>query len=198
MEVWAGRRKKINDELRQCDFFVLVLWDRWGSPTGSKEGHTSGTAEEYSVAQACLADEKSPLQEIVVFFKAVEARQLSDAGPQLQAVLKFKKELEESKSALFETFDTAESFGEKLRRHLSKWTRDHEGKQGPTPNGHLEVNRPGDKAALLDDARTDLSSGDPKEVSFIESIEKIYRAGNLTDSEQKLVSVTCPPSAVPR
>ncbi len=24
----------INKDLRECDYFVLVLWDRWGSPTG--------------------------------------------------------------------------------------------------------------------------------------------------------------------
>lgn len=185
----VGRpQEKINEELRHCDFFVLVLWDRWGSPTGSKEGHTSGTAEEYSVAQACLADEKFPLQEMVVFFRAVEARQLSDPGQQLQTVLKFKKDLEESKTALFETFDTPESFGEKLRRHLAKWTREHEVAQAPAADTRNSAVRASETGVLEEDSRTDLSSSDPKDTSFIETIEKIYRAGNLTESEQKLVS----------
>lgn len=185
----VGRpQEKINEELRQCDFFILVLWDRWGSPTGSKEGHTSGTAEEYSVALSCLDDAKHPLQEMVVFFKAVEARQLSDPGPQLQAVLKFKKELEESKAALFETFDTPESFGEKLRRHLAKWTRSHEADHAPIVDGGRLARRQSEVESFEEDASTDLSSGDPKDTSFIENIEKIYKAGNLTESEQKLVS----------
>ena len=27
----------INDTLRNCDYFVLVLWDRWGSPPDRPE-----------------------------------------------------------------------------------------------------------------------------------------------------------------
>ena len=185
----VGRpQEKINEELRQCDFFVLVLWDRWGSPTGSKEGHTSGTEEEYKVAQACFADERFPLQEMVVFFKAVDARQLSDPGLQLQAVLKFKKDLEESKTALFETFDTPESFGEKLRRHLSKWTRGHEAGLASGAGTQDASVRASEAIVLEEKSGADLSNSDPKDTSFIETIEKIYKAGNLTESEQKLVS----------
>lgn len=182
----VGRpQEKINQELRECDYAVIVLWDRWGSPTGSAGGHTSGTEEEYRVACASLADNALPLTEIVVFFKAVDARQLSDPGPQLQAVLKFKKELEESKAVLFETFDTPELFGEKLRRHLAKWTRDHESSmaaQAEPKNKPPEFMQP-----EITEAR-DLSSTDPKDKTFIDNIETIYKLGKLTDAEQKLVS----------
>ena len=66
----------INKDLRECDYFVLVLWDRWGSPTGRvpEEGYASGTEEEYTEALRCLNDVNCPLRQIIVFFKAVDER----------------------------------------------------------------------------------------------------------------------------
>ena len=40
---------KINADLRQCDFALMLLWKRWGSPT---KKHDSGFKEEYEVAKS--------------------------------------------------------------------------------------------------------------------------------------------------
>lgn len=102
----VGRaQEKINEEVRQCDFFVLLLWDRWGTPTGSTKKYTSGTEEEYAVAWECHKESKKPMRELIVFFKAVTPRQLSDPGEQLRRVLDFKKTLESEKQIFFDTFD---------------------------------------------------------------------------------------------
>jgi len=46
----VGRpQEQINEDLKHCDYAVFVLHDRWGSPTGS--GHTSGTEEEWALAE---------------------------------------------------------------------------------------------------------------------------------------------------
>jgi hypothetical protein len=52
----------INKDLRECDYLVLVLWDRWGSLTGRTpaEEYTSGTEEEYKEALSCLEDANCP------------------------------------------------------------------------------------------------------------------------------------------
>lgn len=122
----TGRpQEKINQDLRKCDYFVLLLWNRWGSPTG-KDGVSSGTHEEFALANDLLIDESAPMKEVVVFFRGVDATLLSDPGPQLQRVLDFKRQIEEEKKLLFETFDSPESFAEKLKRHLASWTRHHE------------------------------------------------------------------------
>lgn len=39
----------INEDLKQCDYAVFVLHDRWGSPTGG--GYTSGTEAEWALAE---------------------------------------------------------------------------------------------------------------------------------------------------
>src|SRR5947208_1405622 len=83
----VGRPQElINDDLKQCDYAVFVLHDRWGSPTGS--GHTSGTEEEWAIAEQLYRETK--VRNIALFFKDIDARQLRDPGEQLKKVLEFK------------------------------------------------------------------------------------------------------------
>lgn len=134
----VGRpQERINQDLRKCDYFVLLLWNRWGSSTG-RDDVTSGTHEEFLLANELLGDKAAPMREIVVFFRGVDAALLSDPGPQLQKVLDFKRKIEDEKRLLFETFDSPESFGEKLKRHLASWTRLHEsaGKESAAGGDH--------------------------------------------------------------
>jgi tetratricopeptide (TPR) repeat protein len=166
----VGRpQARINQDLKTCDLFVLVLWDRWGSPTGAEEGYTSGTHEEYEVALECLKSNEKPMKDIVVFFKAVDPRRLSDPGPQLSSVLDFKRLLEKERSLLYETFDTPEAFSEKLRKHIAKWTRDHSG----------EANEEVIKEII------EIESDDKQTIEFIDAIKN--RSG-YTDTEAKLAN----------
>ncbi len=118
----------INEDIETCDYFVLILWDRWGSPTesGLTPTYSSGIEEEYNVALKCFEDPRGPMRQIVVLFKSVDERQLSDPGAQLAKVLQFKKKLEDEKRLLFDTFDDIDSLKRKFRRSLSAWLRDHE------------------------------------------------------------------------
>jgi hypothetical protein len=116
----------INEDLKRCDFFVLVLWNRWGSPPAKGGPFTSGTEEEYTLACTLLADAAQPMRKIIVFFKTVDAVQLGDPGPQLQKVIDFKKKVEEEKERLFSTFDDVEAFTKHLHVHLAAWMREHE------------------------------------------------------------------------
>lgn len=70
----AGRPQGIiNQDLKNCDYFVLVVWDRWGSPPGVTGAgvYTSGTDEEFHVAERCLNDTNEPMLQMVILFKAV-------------------------------------------------------------------------------------------------------------------------------
>ena len=91
----ARPQAKINRELEESDFVVVMLWDRWGSPTGSDVGHSSGTQEEFELAVAALADVDSPIREVLLLFKAIGERRMQDPGPQLAQVLKFRSMIEE-------------------------------------------------------------------------------------------------------
>ena len=52
-----------------------------------------------------IASRRMDSQEIFVFFKKVDADSLADAGPQLQKVIDFKLELEESCLVFYKQFE---------------------------------------------------------------------------------------------
>jgi tetratricopeptide (TPR) repeat protein len=118
----------INQDVEKCDYFVLLLWDRWGSPTDAENTprYSSGVEEEFQLAWSCFHDHSKPMRQLVAFFKSVDERQLSDPGSQLQKVLDFRNKLETEKTLLFDTFDDVNSLRQKLRRSLAAWLRDHE------------------------------------------------------------------------
>src|SRR6185369_12768679 len=97
------------------------------TPDANSSEFSSGTEEEFHVAQECLSDANHPMRQIVILFKAVDPQQLSDPGEQLQRVLEFQKKLEEERHFLFHTFDVLNGFRVLLRRHLGNWLRQHEG-----------------------------------------------------------------------
>jgi hypothetical protein len=113
----------INKDLRRCDFCVLVLRDRWGSPAGGGSKYSSGTEEEYHVARECLAN--GTMRNVVVLFGAVDASKLSDPGEQLKRVIAFRRELEEKKELLFSTYDELSALEKQLRSQLAGWLREH-------------------------------------------------------------------------
>lgn len=126
---------RINDELRRCDYLVLVLHDRWGSPPFPKGSSrfTSGTEEEFTVARECLDSDEWPMRDILVLFKGVEASCLADPGPELRRVLRFRSGLDAQKELLYFTFDNAAEYRRLIRRHLVRWIRDVELTRIPRP-----------------------------------------------------------------
>ncbi|MDR3518011.1 MAG: DUF4062 domain-containing protein [Azospirillaceae bacterium] len=112
----------INEDLKQCDYAVFVLHDRWGSSLGGP--YTSGFEEEFALTEELYKANK--IRNIALFFKAVGPRQMRDPGPQLMAVLFFKKRIEEEKIYLFNSYDGIDQFAETLEEYLESWLRNHE------------------------------------------------------------------------
>lgn len=175
----------INKELQECDYLVLVLWDRWGSSTGNEPGasFTSGTEEEYSVAIECFKDSGLPMRQLVVFFKAVDERKLSDPGEQLKKVLAFKEQLEKEKTLLFYTYDEVSTFESRLRAHLAQWVRDHE-------DGDTDKKSPPDSSTTAVEAKSDstpsISVNVPTDTTandLVEEAKKLAFEGRLTEAE---------------
>src|SRR3546814_20969862 len=59
----------INQRLRQCDFCVLVLHDRRGTPPSDDGPFASGTAEEFNVAMTWRRRTDQAMEAGVVQFK---------------------------------------------------------------------------------------------------------------------------------
>ena len=112
----------INEDLKECDYAVFVLHNRWGTPTGG--GHSSGTEEEWELAEQLY--EQTKIRNIALFFKEVAKSQLKDPGEQLKAVLAFKRRIENGKKYLFKSYAVPDDFSELLEAQLAEWLLDHE------------------------------------------------------------------------
>lgn len=120
----AGRPQAIiNETVRECDYMILILWDKWGSKPAEDDKHTSGTEEEFAIAHASLSDKSAPMMDILLLFKGVSERQIGDPGEQLQKVLGFKRDIEEAREFFYKTFDTEEEFRYQVGQHLLGWAR---------------------------------------------------------------------------
>ena len=179
----------INIDVRKCDFLILLLWDRWGTPPGGEGSYTSGTEEEFNIANECMADASMPMRQIVVLFKGVEARQLSDPGEQLGKVLDFKRQLEKEKSLLYATFDTTDEFSKFLQKQLWAWLSNLEqngdGKKPVPPAGG-----PIPPATPVEHGSTPPDSGDGERAAspLIEKAESLADEGRLADAEAKFAT----------
>jgi antitoxin (DNA-binding transcriptional repressor) of toxin-antitoxin stability system len=184
----AGRpQQTINEDVRKCDYFFMLLWDRWGSPTAAGGGeYSSGAEEEFSVAQECY--EQRSMRQIVVMFKDVDPARVADPGESLLNVLNFRKRLESEKQFLFETFDEVGKFEGKLRRHLSKWVRDHEvGDQGGS-----EITQATGPVAPLTPPVPIEAPAEASEESLSETVrgaERLASEGQITAAEQAFAKV---------
>ncbi|MFN8711215.1 MAG: tetratricopeptide repeat protein [Bacteroidota bacterium] len=112
----------INKDLEQCDFFVMILHDRWGSSPGENNlNATSGTEEEYLFALKCFNNSDRPMKQIVCLFKSVPDNQFNDPGPQLQKVIDFRKKIQDEKKLLYSVFTSLREFEIILRTNLAAW-----------------------------------------------------------------------------
>lgn len=121
-----GRPQEIiNDDIRRCDLFVLILWKWWGTPTGS---YSSGSEEEFYIARQLNNTSGKP--HILLYFKNVPKVMLADPGEQLQQILSFRKQIEKERSFLFKPFHDSFELERLIRLHISRWL---DGKESFTP-----------------------------------------------------------------
>jgi len=172
----------INEDLEKCDYFVLVLHNRWGTPPGVGEDnkYTSGTEEEFNVAMQCFKDDNMPMRQLVVFFRGVDPQQLADPGAQLTKVLDFKKDLEQKKTPLYHTFDAVGEFEKCLRDYLHQWVREHE----DAKPAKVTEPEPPPKPTVPALAEPEPPTGpDQPESKDIEHARKLADEGRLTEAE---------------
>lgn len=105
--------------LQDCDYVVLILGARWGSPPQLGEGFDSGTEEEFFEALRLLADPASPMRDILILFK--DLGNAASEDDQARKVREFRDRLERSKEVLFNVFDSEFTFGRYVRGALRQW-----------------------------------------------------------------------------
>jgi hypothetical protein len=109
----------INAELDHCEFFIGLMWKRWGTRPDHSGPYTSGFEEEFERSIERRKKEGRP--EISVLFKEIDADFLRDPGDELKRVIAFKQKLIDGKSVLFQEFPDIPDLERKIRRCVSHY-----------------------------------------------------------------------------
>lgn len=118
-----GRAQEIiNRDLDQCNFFVGLVWKRWGTPPGPSDGpYSSGFEEEYERSEARFKATGKP--SISLLLKNIGDDDKRDAGPQLAKVLSFRKKFTEDYRGAYQTFDEIRDFEQRFRSIIAFFLR---------------------------------------------------------------------------
>ncbi|GAF74680.1 unnamed protein product, partial [marine sediment metagenome] len=130
---YINTQEAINTQfLENCDYFILLIWDRIGTLT---ESGKSRTELEYMMAVNLLSDTEKPMHDIVVFSKEIEENKLRDEKDrrQLDRAKDFIKRLIEKEKGLIKPFNDLRSFRRLVTQHLTKWVCDHDSKYKEEP-----------------------------------------------------------------
>lgn len=116
-------QEAINLDLDQCEYFVGLMFKKWGTPPGlENHPYTSGFEEEY--CRSIDRYEKSGKPEISLLFKNISEDDLKDPGPQLQKVLEFQEGINSGKQQYYQRFDEVRDFEQKFRAIIAKFLKD--------------------------------------------------------------------------
>jgi Domain of unknown function (DUF4062) len=105
----------INEQIspEDCDFFIGIMWSRFGTPTG---GFGSGTEEEFQKAYGSWAHNKKPR---IFFYFCSKAPTFADEDDleQYRKVMRFRRSLEADKGLIW-TYPGSKGFQKLVREHL--------------------------------------------------------------------------------
>ncbi|MDH5831525.1 DUF4062 domain-containing protein [Luteimonas sp. M1R5S18] len=150
VSVFGRPQATINRDLERCDFFIGMIWKRWGTPPDTEGHYSSGFEEEFRRSVERRTSTGSP--EISLFFKEVSPEILADPGPELRKVLDFKSELIGGKSVLFEQFSSTSDFERRIRRCVFKYlesTRQELADPGKSDQSSSDITSSDDSRPLL-------------------------------------------------
>ena len=106
----------INKDIDKCDLMIMLLWKRWGTPTGE---YSSGFEEEYELAKH--RHEKYSKPDIMLYFRKIPDDVRSDPGKQLQQVIDFKEKIGYERKFLYKSYKDENEWERLFREHLSLW-----------------------------------------------------------------------------
>ena len=107
-------QEKINEDINKSDIIVMLLWKRWGTPTGK---YSSGFEEEFEIA-------KKQGKDIWFYFREISDGTSDNRNDQIEKVLKFRNKIESEKEYLFKPYIDENDWTEQFFDHLCFWLDD--------------------------------------------------------------------------
>lgn len=109
----------INVDLDKCQYFIGVLWNRWGTkPDLDDTAFTSGFEEEF-----CRARDLSTagtMKDIALYFKAVDVPDGLEPGPEIRKVKDFRTQCIDEKRIFFRDFAETADFRNLIRSKITE------------------------------------------------------------------------------
>jgi len=116
-QIGTKAQECINDQIKDYDIFLGIMWKRFGTPTDKAE---SGTEEEFRIAFDNWTRFNRP--HILFYFSQIPYMPKNrEENKQMDQVLAFKEELE--KKGMVRTYESLEEFANMVREHLSMLLR---------------------------------------------------------------------------
>jgi hypothetical protein len=103
-------QSRINPELEECDYCIIIFWNYMGE---------RNTVIEFEIATQCKDNSDKPMKQVVVFFKQPSLGEERSPSEELQKVLTFKESIR--KNHLFIEFKDLDRFKELIKQHLIEW-----------------------------------------------------------------------------
>jgi len=170
-----GRPQEIiNKDIKRSDYVVMLLWKRWGTPTGK---YSSGFEEEYHIAESQL--EKGKIHDIALYFRSIPDNMLEDPGEHLKKVLAFRETIESEKKFFCRPYEDERGWEKFIRARLCGWLDDFggEGIKAPSEMDSQSVELP---AELV----WDISN------TLVREAVKKAENGELTKAEEYFIKAT--------
>lgn len=104
-------QEMINQDLNRSHLVVMLLWKRWGSPTGI---YSSGFEEEFEEAHA---DGKN----IFLYFREIPSNMLVEPEEQLKKVLDFKTRIKDEKNYFYKEYKDEKDWENTFLNNLCLW-----------------------------------------------------------------------------
>jgi hypothetical protein len=113
--------ESIKGQLRNCDLFIMIFSRKFGKSVQLSDGeYHSGTQEEYLAALELREQQKKKRPEIHAYFKKVsDPETLEDPGPELQKILKFKREIQQT--LFYKEYLSTEAFRPLVKDNITEW-----------------------------------------------------------------------------
>lgn len=173
-------QEAINRDLDQCEYFVGMMWQKWGSPPGP-EGHpyTSGFEEEYCRSLERRA--KSGKPDISLLFKSPNRDRLEDPGNEMRKVLEFRRKVIDEQKILFQEFGDVREFEQRFRAILSRFLREQ-----------IETTHPEDKSSrnVIDEIDDNEESSNSNTLFDYEANQFISNLISIENSETNINSAS--------
>ncbi|EMS99440.1 hypothetical protein H009_02468 [Agrobacterium tumefaciens str. Cherry 2E-2-2] len=162
-----GRAQEIiNRDLVQCDYFVGIVWKRWGTPPGpAGTPYSSGFQEEYEQSERRFEETGKPA--ISILFKDINDEDKRDVGPQLEQVLKFKKRFTEEYRGAYQTFTDLRDFEHRFRSIVALSLRSEIDEESNHPSEEKSIERDSQEVQKLSSSAVDDSIFESTAHSFL-------------------------------